>query len=420
MLNRLVAPNIGFDSEIKAIEYNTNILPDNIPLYSIQDTKQSVVGLQIIFGGGKLSETQNGASYFSTNLVKSGTNKYDINYINNYFEFRGAFVHVQNGLDYNSLSLYCLTEKFKEVLPHFLELYIEPSFPPDQLEKLKKKKEQEVSVNQKKSSYWANKLLKESLFKDHPYGQSISLKDIKEIDRESVFNHWDNCSASNIKFFTLAGNFDLNLTLELLINLRNSKYRTIDRPVKSQSYSNNELIIKELSESEQTSLKIGQPIVSLEHNDYPILTLGNTLWGGYFGSRLMQTIREEKGLTYGIRSSLIHLKEASYLQISADLKKGAGNEAIELLKLELDKLVSNKLDLEEVDKVKRYIIGEYKSSVESIFDKIAKVKFIKTHKLNDTFFSKLYSTILITKPEEVQTILEKHIKTVQFHTVLVE
>lgn len=419
MLNRLVAPEVSFDSEINKIEYDSHILTNNIPIYSISDSTQSVVGIQIIFGGGKISEEVPGVSYFSTNLLKSGTRIHDSNYINNFFEFRGSFVQYQNGLDYNSLSLYCLSEKLTEILPLFLELYIDPDFPIDHLEKLKKKKAQEVSVNKKKSSFWANKLLKESLFGNHPYGHLISLDDIEAIDKNIIERHWNRFASSNILFFTVAGDFNIDYITSSFNKLPPNKNQDINNPIHNHS-TKNELIKKSLENSEQTSLKIGQPIISLSHENYPKFTLGNTIWGGYFGSRLMQTIREEKGLTYGIRSSLIHLKEASYLQISADLKKGAGKETVELINEELDNLVSGTLTEEEVEKVKRYIIGEYKSSIESIFDKIAKVKFLKLNKLSDTFFVHLYNQILESTPGQVQAILKETIRPESFHSVLVE
>lgn len=418
MLDRSVAPKISFDPSIAPIPYKTTVLNNSIPVYSISDHGQNVVGIQIIFRGGKIEESSRGSAYFSTHLLKSGTSRFDVNYINEFFELRGAFVQVQNGLDNNSFSLYCLSDKLNETLPFFLHLFKESNFPQTQLEKLKKKKRQEISINNQKSSYWASKLLKQSLFGNHPYGHLISFEDVDSITQKNIQEHWEKYSFENIEFVTITGNFDENIVYEHLDELLQTK-NTNARGSQKIAYKP-EKKVKKLEKSEQTSLKIGFPTIPLSDPDYPALSLANTLWGGYFGSRLMQTIREEKGLTYGIHSSIIHLKEASYIQVSADLKKDAGEETLILLGSEIEKMASESVNNIELEKVKSYIIGEYKSGTESIFDKMSKIKFLKTHQLEDDFFIKLYMGILQTDSEKIKAITKKHIQPNSFHTILVE
>jgi len=216
MLIRTAQPKLIFNSEIKTLEYDTNVLLNNIPLYSIEDKNQSVCGIEIVFSGGKVEEVIKGASYFSTNLLKSGTNNFNSTQISAFFELRGAFVQMQNGLDYNSISLYCLTTKLSEVLPFFMELFTESVFPQKQLTKLVKKKEQELKINQQKSNYWATKLLKEALFGSHPYGHILDEKDISSITSADLTEHWKNFSLNRIQFITSTGNFNLDKVITQL------------------------------------------------------------------------------------------------------------------------------------------------------------------------------------------------------------
>lgn len=419
MLDRSVAPQVSFNPKISGLDYQTHLLSSSsIPVYGINDTNHEVVGVQIVYSGSKLTESVKGASYFSTHLLKSGTEEFDAHYINDFFELRGAFVQMQNGPDNSTFSLYCLSEKLEEVLPFFLRLFNESNFPEKQVDKLKKKKIQEININQQKSNYWANKLLKQSLFGDHPYGHVLSLDDVSAINRESIRDQWERRSSKSIEFITITGKYNKAMTLDAF---EDSLNRHIDKSPSKQKLnftpSNQE---KKLDSGEQTSLKIGLPTINLLHLDYPALSLANTIWGGYFGSRLMQTIREEKGLTYGIRSSFIHLHNASYIQISADLKKGAGEETIALIKSELELLVNKGVNETELDKVKNFVVGEYKSGTESIFDKMSKVKFLKTHQLSDSYFQKLYNEVLKTDSQKIRKVVEQYIQPDIFHTVIVE
>ncbi len=421
MLNRKEAPHLSFDPTIDELVYETESLSNAIPLYSIIDKSQDVCGIEIIFGGGKIDEQKNGASYFSSNLLKSGSSKFNASEINNFFELRGAFVQFQNGLDYNSFSLYCLTSKLKETLPYFVELFNNPTYPDTKLKQLKSKKEQQLKVNKQKSSYWSTKLLKEALFKQHLYGKTLNQEDIQSINAQDLKNHWNAHSLKNILFVTAAGNFDKKMvatTLESSLKKNNKPDERTKEiiPISQQSESLN----KTLKDSQQSSLKIGFHTISFLHPQYSALSLGNAILGGYFGSRLMQSIREDKGLTYGIGSSIQHLKLSSFVQISADIKMGAGKEVLELIKLELDKLITESIPETELIKVKHFLIGEYKSNNQTIFDKINKIKFLKVNNLSDSYFKLHFNSILNQHSNSIQEVLAIHFQSNNFNTVLVE
>jgi len=421
MLNRLVEPNTSFDSTIHKISYETNLMSNNIPLYSIQDKKQAVCGVEIVFGKGKENEQINGAAYFSTTLLKSGIKGYDANQINNFFELRGAFVQLQSSLDFNTLSLYCLTDKLKEVFPFFLRLFDQPSFPKSKLESLKRKKEQELTINQQKSNFWASKLFKEALFNNHPYGNILNKQDIKSITPEILNSHWHNNSLKAVKLITAAGNFDKHLLIsEIESNLKTQTIE-LEKNTDNLTFTHTaQSVTKTLDGNKQSSITVGGLTINQSNINYPSLSLGNTLFGGYFGSRLMQSIREEKGLTYGISSSIQHLQKASFIQISADVKMGFAKNVVELIELELEKLISREISENELNKVKKYLLGEYKSNSETIFDKINEVKLLKLKGLNDSYFDNYFKSIIRATSSDVQKALNKYYNMISFTTIRVE
>ncbi len=421
MPNRLIEPNTSFISTIHKVSYETDLMSNNIPLYSIQDKNQAVCGVEIIFGNGKSDEQANGAAYFSTTLLKSGTKGYDANQINNFFELRGAFVQLQSNLDFSTLSLYCLSDKLKEVFPFFLNLFNQPAFPKDKLEALKNKKKQELTINEQKSDFWASKLFKETLFKDHPYGNVLNQQDIKSITPEILSNHWHNDSLNAVKFITVAGHFDKHLLISKIESSLKTQTAKLAEHTTNLTFTNTaQSITKTLEGNKQSSLKAGCLTINQSDVNYPALSLGNTLYGGYFGSRLMQSVREDKGLTYGINSSIQHLHQASFLQISADVKMGFAKDVLTLIQIELDKLITKNIPESELAKVKNYLIGEYKSNSETTFDKINKVKLLKLKKLDDLYFINHFQSIIKLTSSDVQEALTKYYKSILFSTVTVE
>jgi zinc protease len=420
MLIRSVPPNLSFDSSIKKLAYNTSKLSNKIPIYSIEDKTQSVCGIEIVFSGGKIDESVKGASYFATNMFKSGTKDFSSNDINKFFELKGAFVQMQSGLDFNSVSLYCLSDKLIQTLPFFLKIFNEPLFPQHQLTKLIKKKEQEININNQKSNYWASKLLKESLFKNHPYGHVLSINELDSITTDSLKSHWTKLCFNGVKFITAVGKFSIAQIIDELESSFNGNNKDIVKANNIGVSNHSSFSRKKLENNEQSSLKIGIHSTNLSSSNYAGLSFGTTVLGGYFGSRLMQSIREDRGLTYGINSTIIHLANSSYIQISADLKMGTGDEVLDLIKSEIHKLKNTSIGKNELDKVKNYVIGEFKSNSETIFEKISKVKFLKLNKLEDTYYIDHFKSITQLSSYQIQKSMKENMNTKSFNVVLVE
>ena len=108
----------------------------------------------------------------------------------------------------------------------------------------------------------------------------------------------------------------------------------------------------------QACLRIGRPIFNKTHKDYTTLHLFNLILGGYFGSRLMQNIREDKGYTYGINSIIISHLEGGHFVIVSEVGKDVCKDAINEILKEIKRLREELVPDEELKLVKNYISGE--------------------------------------------------------------
>ncbi len=420
MINRAIAPGCNFSTKIPSLNYDSYFLENGIPVYAIHDKDQEICGLELIFEGGKRVEPVPGASYFATHLLTAGTSQYTKSEINKFFELRGAFVQMQAGIDICSFNLYCLSNQLNNILPFFAHLFLEPAFPNEQIEKLKTQKKQSIKINEQKSSYNASKILRKYLFGKHPYSHILSENDINNLNKRDIVKYWHHVSVKSLKFISLAGNFkdDALKNLNTFFGLQSINRQTSSSKIKiSPNYG---LVKNGLKNSRQASLKLATLTISPTHEKYPLVSLTNTILGGYFGSRLMQSIREDKGLTYGIHSSIVHLKDASYVQISADVKKGSTTQVIELIWNEVNKLGSQNISNQEITKVINYLIGSYLTSTDNIFDKMAKIKHLKLHNLSDNFYSIFYQQIASISSKQIKQTTQEYFNRELFTTALVE
>jgi zinc protease len=167
----------------------------------------------------------------------------------------------------------------------------------------------------------------------------------------------------------------------------------------------------EKADSLQSSLRMGQILFSKKHEDYSALMILNEIFGGYFGSRLMKNIREDKGYTYGIHSQFVTLRDMGYWAVSADVKK----EFLQNTFTEIDKeahiLKQDLVSDAELQTVKQYMLGAFAGSLNTPFDVAETFKAIYFLDLNYDFYDKYLDTIRNITPSQIRDIAQKYLHT---------
>ncbi|HBC78429.1 MAG TPA: hypothetical protein DCZ51_07355 [Bacteroidales bacterium] len=108
----------------------------------------------------------------------------------------------------------------------------------------------------------------------------------------------------------------------------------------------------------QTAIRIGSSSINKRHPDYPGMKFLNVMLGGYFGSRLMKNIREEKGLTYGIHSSVSSFNLSGFKLISTEVGRENTGRAIDEIYREINRLLTEPVSKNELEVVRKYMSGE--------------------------------------------------------------
>lgn len=154
----------------------------------------------------------------------------------------------------------------------------------------------------------------------------------------------------------------------------------------------------------QVSVYLGRSMLQIPDTDYYKALVLNTLLGGFFGSRLMQNIREQKGLTYGIHASL--LKPGPYYQwlISSDVKAENKQQVITEIQREMQDLRAVPVDATELAKVQQYLCGNIKMGFDGIFSMASRVRELQIHGRDYAFMDRALKEIRSVTPEEIQAL----------------
>jgi predicted Zn-dependent peptidase len=154
----------------------------------------------------------------------------------------------------------------------------------------------------------------------------------------------------------------------------------------------------------QSSIRIGHWSIPKTHPDYIPLSVFNTILGGYFGSRLIKNIREDKGHTYGINSSLVEIGDFNYWVISADVQKAHFQECLTEIYKEITDLVENPIGKDEIEVVRNYLIGKMLAGFSSSFDLLDQFKAVHFSGLNFEFFEEKLRFLKRFTAEDIQRI----------------
>lgn len=402
MLDRNTAPSYKAAENITLPDVEIASIGSGIELFSLVNHNLEIFRLEIIFKAGSYFGTKFGLSYFTSKLLPAGTKSKKANEVAESFERLGGFLELSQNQERLIVTLHGLTKYFEFYLQDLTDLIFDPILPGEELEIQKKIASQSYLVNIEKSSVEANKIFREGLFgSDHSFGKTLEPADIDLISLEEVANfHQEYIQTSRFNIFLVGNITQKHITLlhEYFDKQTIHSSSSIISPKLNDVFE----LRKDKADSLQCSIRIGRRMFNRHHPDFFKFLIFNTIMGGFFGSRLMKNIREEKGLTYGISSSIVPLANEGYWSIGADVKKENVPMALEEIQKEIDVLKNQQVTEGELSLVKNYMKGSVLSSTNTVFDIMDKHKAILHENLPEDFYNTMLQRIDAVSAPEVQ------------------
>lgn len=424
MPNRTIAPPIkdAIDFEITLKPCTRLSLSNGVPVYYINDGAEEVAMIDFVFEGGNNYENKNGVAVATNYLIKNGTSKKNAFEITEYFEYYGAYLSRKCYNETASITLHCLAKHLKELLPVIRELITDAVFPQSELEIFQQNSIQRLSVNLLKCDFVANRLIDQYLYgATHPYGRVSSKKDIEAITREDLVSFFQQFYVNaKCKIFSagkLPADFEQLLETHFGDLSLNQNILTVTH--KREISFQKKHFIQNDKNGVQGAIRIGRPFPDRKHPDFKKAIILNTLFGGYFGSRLMGNIREDKGYTYGIHSYLEnHLEESSWV-ISTEAGKEVCEATIKEVYKEMQLLREEPVNEEELLLVKNYMMGLNLGYIDGPFQIISRWKSLILNGLDENYFYDSLQVIKKVSSEELLELSNKYLVPEQFFELLV-
>lgn len=409
MLDRKTPPLYFPINNIKLAPIKSQIITEDINFYSLQNPSLNVFRLELVFRAGSYFGDSFAHSYFVSQLISSGTSKFNSQEIAEKFESLGAHIECSQGPEWFIISLFGISQYFEDSLQLLHACIYEANFPENDFEIIKAKNIQGYRINLEKTNVQCNLKFKENIFsKNHKLGQSLDPETINGISRAELRNFHEKYVTQSAFNIFLTGNFNENNVKELIKTFKKENLQKNTENI-SLSAENEAFKIREIkSEAVQCSIKLGNKSINRTHPDFFKMMVFNTVFGGYFGSRLMKNIREEKGLTYGISSGLSPIGKEWIWAISSDVKKANVDIVIEEIDKELNVLRNTAPSHEELETVKNYMSGSLLNGTVSVFEIMDKHRLIIQDNLKADFYENFIPNIRAVSQEDVIAMAKKY------------
>lgn len=424
--NRKTPPDFKTVENINFIEAVETPLNNGIPLHIIDTGTQDVVRIEFIFPAGLWYQTSPLVASTANAMLNEGTSKYTSAEIAEKIDYYGAFLEMESGKDFAYISLYSLNKHLKNTLPILEEIVKNSIFPKGEFKTYLQNRKQRFIVNNEKVGIVASKKFNEMLFgNDHPYGHNVTLNDFEQLKRMNVVGFYDRCYKLGACKIIAAGKIPGDLIGLLNRHFGSGKGLKVMAETSVDSHSSpadgegrGEVFIPK-KDALQSAIRIGKKLFNKTHTDYMGMQILNTVLGGYFGSRLMANIREDKGYTYGIYSALVSLQSEGCFFISTEAGVDVCNKAIDEIYGELKRLREELIPDDELQLVRNYMLGALLRSIDGPFGLADKFKGIMEYGLDYSYYSKLVDTIKEINPVKLNDLANKYLQQEDMHQVVV-
>lgn len=397
------------------------VFSTGMPVYVINQGTQEVTSIEVNFRAGKWQQEQKLAALFANRLLREGTKSYDSRQLSEKLDFYGASIRTQSGADRASVSMLSLNKHLPEVLPILAEVVRDPLFPADELETSITRSRQRLKVNKSKNDYVADKAITKVIYGgEHPYGSEHEAGDYDMLNQKVLKNFYSSYYTASNCYIMIAGKIS-DAAIRLVERYFDDKKWTkpaaadADRAILPAAQFRHAI---KMPHSVQSSIRIGKRLFNKTHPDFQKMLVLNVLLGGYFGSRLMSNIREEKGYTYGIHSGLASLIHDGYFFISTEVGSEVAGDALKEIYKEINRLRNEPIPDDELDLVKNYLSGKILSGLDGPFRLADYYQGLIIYGMGIDYIHQLLNTIKTVTAQELQDLANKYLDTEAMHEVV--
>ncbi|MBL7696747.1 MAG: insulinase family protein [Chitinophagaceae bacterium] len=413
------------DFEVKLPLCDVRKLSNGVEVHLLNMGTEDTMMINLVFYAGNCFEKKKLVAAATTHLLKNGTSRLNAFELNEHFEFYGAYLSRHCYNETSEIVLHCLNKHADELVPVIGEIISDSIFPEKELEIYVQNSKQKLTVNLQKCEFVASRLIDANLFGEkHPYGSYSTLADYDALERSDVVEFYDRYYRSGHCVIFAAGKLPANI-MELFekeigrLPLKNHRGAGNNIAYDFQPSAEKQKLFINDPQGVQAAIRIARQFPNRHHPDFQKVMVLNNIYGGFFGSRLMTNIREDKGYTYGIYSYVMnHIHQSGWI-ISTEAGRDVSTATVTEVYEEMKQLSNELVDEEELRMTRNFMIGTILGELDGPFQVLGRWKNLVLNDLDENYFYSAIKTIKTISAEELQQLAKKYLVPDEFYEVVV-
>ena len=455
-----------------------HFLPGGTPLYIIEAPGTGALRLDVVFPAGKQHEIHPLQSYYASQALRYGCQGYTAAEFAERIDYYGAGLRSSVFMNRTCISLVTLKKHFASTVELMRRMLATPAYDEERLRIRCDADKAQLRVNLQKGSFVAMRTLRQSIYgNQHPCGTLVTPDDYDTLTSQHLRDYYDRylskgpcrlylsgdvdddtlavlqsqLSTVNGQRSTVNGqqsivncelsivNYDTSYQDSLLARHSSSRLDSALAALRNYDAAHQDSLLARHSSSRldsalaalrncqlvslpgavQDSIRIGCPMMDIGHPDYAPMRVLATVLGGYFGSRLMQNVREEKGYTYDIGAHFVTAIPQTLFCIYCEAQAGKAREVIDEVCKEMHRLQTELIPDDELRMVRNYMAGDLCRNYETAFDLIDAYLFEERLALPATHFDEVFDAVQTVSPQRLRQLAQQYLRPEMMHAVVV-
>ena len=351
-------PEIVIPSSVDMPKAHPIAASNGVQIYTLPTPDFEVVRFSFVFRAGTSVQHKPFAASAAANMLGEGSNRLTAQQIAEQLDFYGSYFDVNIDRDYVYISFCSLRKFFMPTLEVAREIILNPAFPEHEFDVYCSKRKQNLAIERKKVDVQSRELFASALFgAEHPYGISSPEACYDELTREDLIDVYRKLYTATNCFVVCSGQLDdevMGHIRAMAEALPEGKSVDITLPQTTTTHQ----MRRDIDTALQSSVRVGRLLFPRNHPDFVGMQVVAAVLGGYFGSRLMQNLREEHGYTYGVMAAMVNFDKEGYLAIATQVAREVREEVLTEIYYEIERLRNELIPEDELQMVKNVMIGE--------------------------------------------------------------
>jgi predicted Zn-dependent peptidases len=395
------------------------MLANGTALYTLRSDDFEVLRISFVFRAGSAAQQIAFSASTAANMLAEGTRDMTAHQIAEQLDYYGSYYDVNIDRDYAYISFCTLSKFVQQTLAVAEQVILHPTFPEEELRTYCAKRKQRLGIERTKIDVQAREAFAKALFgPEHCYGIAADENEYDKLTRGDVMEFYNRHYTAQNGFVVCSGHIDETVlqAVKALAGQLPQVETEAETPF-SAPETKHEVFVEHPG-AVQSSIRIGRLLFARQHPDFVGMQVVASALGGYFGSRLMQNLRERNGYTYGVVSAMVNFERAGYLAIAAQVGTDVTEDALRQIYMEIERLRTEPMPDEELSLVKNIMIGEMMRVLDGPFG-IADVTIENILCCTDnSVITKNISYIQALTPADVQRLAQKYLAREDLITVI--